>query len=127
MSLPDTLKITVTADDIAQGTPESWSNDPIARAVKRAVGPGYRVESAQYVLKIFEGAKAHSYALPLVANQFWDVYDDHTRHTLSPFSFTLTRFTGPSYRVTNGVAEPIRWVKGKIVPVTSAHDEDFTS
>jgi hypothetical protein len=109
MSLPGAIPVVVSADDIANGTPESWSDDPIARAVQRAVGTEYRVESAQYVMTIFEGPQRHRYSLPREANEFIEAYDDpRLRPGVSPFSFVLTRFEADCFRIVNRIAEPGR-------------------
>lgn len=78
------LRIEVTAADIKNGVPGSFSRCPIARAIRRTTGTrqSVRVMSTTWVGHL-------CYRLPLCAVKFINRFDDD--EACKPFVFTMRR------------------------------------
>lgn len=100
MDFPDTLKINVTAEDIAEGIPGNCANCPIALAALRAIvalGFDAYVTVDKY-LKVYAnpiGIKLAQFQLPARALDFIVAFDSRVKtspnyaHDVKPFSCIL--------------------------------------
>jgi hypothetical protein len=97
--LPDTMivNLTVTGDDIAEGTPSDATNCAIARAMKRA---GFRnPDVMQHQMTFSLGGKIYVAALPYVAEVLVETYDTGTlRYPFYPIEIPLVAKMLRGYR-----------------------------
>ncbi len=84
-----TIRINVTARDIALGIPGNNHACPINRAAKRVFRKSkYLGVGMSY---LYVDTRKHGFALPEVAQNFIKSFDsDYSRGFVEPFSFTLT-------------------------------------
>jgi hypothetical protein len=82
-----TMQITVTADDIARGTPCSAGRCPISRAVRRSL-PDYSgaIVGHDNVI-VWQGVVYSRIPLPPAAQRFVKAFDQ--REPVEPFSFAV--------------------------------------
>jgi hypothetical protein len=90
--IPQTLHVTVTADDIEQGVPGHTSQCAIARALARQ---GYQSRvSGSFAILHFDGDVCARYVMPLAAREFIYAYDNKLGAP-QPFEFDMMTFHVP--------------------------------
>lgn len=94
MNFPLTITATITQDDINRGEPAVCRSCPIARALNRALPPGfiaYVGSTVASVRSIAHDNVALGFAdLGPIGEHFVDHFDDGQASALKPFTLTLT-------------------------------------
>ena len=89
------VRVSVTAEDIAQGTPyHSWGC-PIAIAMTRALGHPVGVDEKWCWFVEKEGDVRHLHGLPEAVQAFVRAYDQ--QQPVAPFSFTVFTVTAEEH------------------------------
>jgi hypothetical protein len=81
------LRVEVTAEDIAVGRPGKCCYCPVALAISRACGPGFIGVSSKNVGFLFHRARPKFVPLPEVARRF--ICDFDSGRAVAPFAFDL--------------------------------------
>jgi len=85
------LTIEVTAENIHDGTPMSATDDPIALAILKVIGPAAAIFVEDTGVRLIEDGPGPAIVvhgdLPRSAREFIEAYDNG--HTVHPFTFTI--------------------------------------